>query len=205
MRCILAESRFRWLALALLLAAAAAYGQEPEPAMRGFYAGIGAAGLSHDDRYQGAPYSDASTGLNAYAGLNLSQYLGVELAVQRFGALDSGEFWGSGTDHLRITGTLQAVSARAVAVAPISDLLHWRRHFDLLGSMGYGEVKLQREILDVESGRRTAAPERKSGTTLGTGVVYRLPRFDLRGDLDWLATNHERPAEYLGVGVQFKF
>lgn len=170
-----------------------------------FYAGVGAGSLSHESNYAGVLFHDRSTGMDVYGGYRLHGVFAIELALERFDHLDAHDIAGSGIERLDVAGSLTAATVRAVATIPVSDFFHWRRRFELLGSAGYGQTTLHRDVVELGYGPLDPLPERRRGTTFGIGVLYGLRKADLRAYIERLGLNHDRSASGLSIAVQFKF
>lgn len=169
------------------------------------YAGVGVGSLNYESYYNGVTFGDRSTGMDVYGGYRLRGILAIELALERFDHLDAHDIAGSGTERLNVSGELDAATIRAVAMIPVSDYFHWRRHLELLAAMGYGQTKLQRNVVELGYGPLDPLPERRRGTTLGMGVLYGLRKINLRGYFERLDTNHDRSPTALDLAVEFRF
>lgn len=190
---------------ALILAACGSPAVAQEQPHGHLYAGVGVGSLNHESYYDGLSFHDRSSGMDIYGGYRLRGFLAVELAVERFDHLDVHDIAGSGTERLDVSGKLDAETIRVVAMIPASDWFHWHRQFTLLGSVGYGQTTLQRNVLELGYGPLDPLPERRRGTTLGLGVLYGLRKIDLRGYLERLGTNHDRSPTALNLAVEFRF
>src|SRR5262245_18481670 len=99
----------------LLWAAPAAAADADEDASASkLYAGVGLAATDFESDHGGIPYGETVAGLQLYGGFQVRELMGIELALDRFSGIDSGDILGSGVQRLRISADHTAVMVRGV-------------------------------------------------------------------------------------------
>jgi hypothetical protein len=168
------------------------------------YAGVGLALTNFDGAHEGIAYGDSSAGLHLYGGYQARELMAVELAVERFSGLDSGNVLGSGVERLRIAADLQTVTVRGVFSVSLEEVLRRRRKISLFGTFGVGHVAEKRRVTALTTSRQTATTERDNGLAVGVGAVFDLPRIRLRAHLQ----SQDRAGPSLttaGVAAELRF
>ncbi|HET7924056.1 MAG TPA: hypothetical protein VFL30_04115, partial [Rhodanobacteraceae bacterium] len=95
-------------------APAAADGEDPSK----LYAGAGLAATDFESDHGGIGYSDTVAGLQLYGGFQARELLGIELGLDRYSGIESGDILGSGVERLRISADHSTVALRAVFLLP---------------------------------------------------------------------------------------
>jgi hypothetical protein len=144
------------------------------------YAGAGLAVADFSSDHGGVGYSASPLGLQLYGGLQMRERVGVELALDRLGGIDSGEVRGSGIERLRISADVSTVTVRGVFSLSLEDVLRRRQKITVFGTVGLAHSTEDRSVLELNAVRWTSVSERDDSLVIGAGVMFDLPRLRLR-------------------------
>jgi hypothetical protein len=159
-----------------MLSAAPAVAEDPSK----LYAGAGLAVADFSSDHGGIGYSASPLGWQLYGGFQVRERVGLELAYDRLGGIDSGEVRGSGTERLRIAADVSTLTVRAVFGLSLEEVLRRRQKITLFGTLGLAHSTEDRSVLELTTARWTSATERDDSLVLGAGVMFDLPRLRLR-------------------------
>jgi len=175
--------------LAVLLAAAACRVHAAEPATtKGslgsrFYGGVDVAAVHYNDTYGDVAFGGSSVGLGLYTGFVIKENLSVELAYNETTAIDKHDVPGSGVAVFNVETELHTISASVVRQISLRDLFNLPRDWRVYGLLGIFDNSLDRTVTNLPSYAQASQQEKNTGVVAGTGMLYRLGRFDLRGGL----------------------
>lgn len=115
--------------------------------------------------------------MQLYGGYQLKELMAIELALDRYSGIDSGDILGSGVQRLNISADQTSVIARGVFSLPLEDMLRRHQKITLFGSIGLA---------------------------LGAGVIFEVSRMRLRATLQSL--DREGPSlNSISVATEFRF
>jgi len=186
----------------LWAAPAAAEDKDKEPSK--LYAGVGLAATDFESDHGGIPYGETVAGLQLYGGYQLKELMGIELALDRFSGIDSGDILGSGVQRLNISADHTSVIARGVFSLPLEDVLRRRQKITLIGTLGVAHTIEDRNVTELTTGTETNVSETDDGVALGAGVIFELKRVRWRATLQ--SVDREGPSlGSIGVAAEFRF
>jgi hypothetical protein len=192
----------RPLVFVLLLASSAALAQEPKDR---FYLGTGVGNLGYSGRQKEIAFSDTSIGLDLYAGFRLRDNLALELSYRSFDAVDLKDIPGSGVARLDIASDWHTVTLGVSRQVSLHELFGWRRDWRVYGALGLYRSDVEQTALTRTANVTDRLTVDHSGVVLGTGVLYRLGRIDLRGHVSWFGVLDQNEAREAGIAVQLEF
>lgn len=172
---------------------------------RGIYAGIAIGTADYEGGYQGVSYDDTPITWQVLGGYRLGDRWSVELGYQRVGDIDANDVRGSGTERLDISERLDMAIVRGVLAVPLGELFGWRRKISLFGSVGYHLSESRRDVLELQSLRRSIETREESGFALGGGARYEVGAIELRGYVERLNLGRTDETWSAGVGMEFRF
>ena len=186
----------------LWAAPAAAEDKDKEPSK--LYAGVGLAATDFESDHGGIPYGETVAGLQLYGGYQLKELMGIELALDRFSGIDSGDILGSGVQRLNISADHTSVIARGVFSLPLEDVLRRRQKITLIGTLGVAHTIEDRNVTELTTGTETNVSETDDGIELGAGVIFELKHVRWRATLQ--SVDREGPSlGSIGVAAEFRF
>ena len=192
--------------VALLLVTAACSARAAEPAApKGtlgsrFYGGVDVAAVHYNDTYGDVAFGGSSIGLGLYTGFEVNDKLSIELAYDETTAIDKHDVPGSGVTVFNVETELHTVSVSAVRQVFLRDLFNLPRDWRVYGMLGVFDTNRDRTVTILNSGAQVSQQEKNTGVLAGTGVLYRLGRFDLRGGLRFWGEAHD-----IDFAAQFRF
>lgn len=168
------------------------------------YAGVGLAVMDVKSDHGGIAYADTAAGWQLYGGYQASDFVAIELAGERFSAIDPGELLGSGIERLRIAAELRSLTVRGVFSLSLEEVLRRRRKITVFGTLGTARATEERSVTELTTARQSEATEHENGLVIGVGAAFGLPRVRLRAHLQSL----DRAGPSLisaGVAAEFRF
>jgi hypothetical protein len=196
--------------LAAVAAAFAALATTPaaaqdEDARSKLYAGAGLGVTTFDSDHAGIAYSDTPVGLQLYGGFQARELMALEVELDRYSGIDTGEVLGSGVERLRISAEWSSVTLRGVFSLPLEDVLKRRQKITLFGSIGLSLMKEERSVMELVASREIAATERDDGLAFAAGAVFELPRgLRLRTQMQSIDRSGSS-VESIGLAAEFRF
>lgn len=185
-----------------LLWAAPAAGEDA--AASKLYAGVGLTATDFESDHGGIAYGEKVAGLQLYGGYQAKELMAIELALDRYSGIDSGDILGSGVQRLRISAEHSAVMLRGVFSLPLEDVLKRHQKITLFGSVGLAHSTEDRHVTELITSRETEVSETDDGLALGAGVIFEVSRLRLRATLQSL--DREGPSlNSVGVAAEFRF
>src|SRR6187549_444957 len=115
---------------------AAAADDDADAAASKLYAGVGLTATDFESDHGGIAYAEPVAGLQLYGGFQLKELMAVELALDRYAGIDSGDILGSGVQRLNISADHTSVIARGVFSLPLEEVLRRHQKITLFGSIG---------------------------------------------------------------------
>ena len=191
----------------LLCAAPAAAADADEDAGAGaskLYAGVGLGATDFESDHGGITYGETVAGLQLYGGFQVKELMAIELALDRYSGIDSGDILGSGVERLRISADYSSLMLRGVFSLPLEDVLRRHQKITLFATAGLAHSTEDRHVTELTSSRQTQVSESDDGLVLGAGVTFDVSRVRLRATLQSL----DRPGADLnsiGVAAEFRF
>jgi hypothetical protein len=188
----------------LLCAAPAAAAEGEDEAASKLYAGVGVAAMDFESDHDGIAYGEKVAGLQLYGGFQVRELAAIEVALDRFAGIDSGDILGSGVERLRISAEHTSVTLRGVFSLPLEDVLPRQQKVTLLGTVGLARSAEERSVTELTTSRETEVTERDDGLVLGVGVTFDVARVRLRAQLQSL--DRDGPSlDSIGVAAEFRF
>jgi len=189
----------------LLCAAPAAAAEADEDAAPSkLYAGVGLAATDFEGNHGGIAYGEKVAGLQLYGGFQLKELMAIELALDRYSGIDSGDILGSGVERLRISAEQSAVMVRGVFLLPLEDVLRRQQKITLFATAGLAHSTEDRHVTELTTSRETEVSETDDGLALGAGVIFELKRVRWRATLQ--SVDREGPSlGSIGVAAEFRF
>src|SRR5262245_50266785 len=189
----------------LLCAAPAAAAEADEDASASkVYAGVGLAATDFESDHGGIAYGEAVAGLQLYGGFQVRELMAIELGLDRFSGIDSGDILGSGIERLRISADHSSVIARGVFLLPLEDVLRRHQKITLFATAGLAHSTEERHVTELTTSRETKVSETDDGLVLGAGVTFDVSRVRLRATLQSL--DRAGPSlNSIGVAAEFRF
>ena len=188
----------------LCAAPAAAADADEDAGASKLYAGVGLAATDFESDHAGIAYGETVAGLQLYGGFQARELLAIELALDRYSGIDSGDILGSGVERLRISAVHSAVMLRGVFSLPLEDVLRRHQKITLFATAGLAHSTEERSVTELTTSRQTEVSERDDGLVLGAGVTFDVSRVRLRAQFQSL----DQPGPSLnsiGVAVEFRF
>lgn len=183
--------------------AAAADADEGKAASK-LYAGVGLAATDYEGDHGGIAYGETVAGLQLYGGYQLRELTAIELALDRYSGIESGDILGSGVQRLNISADHMSVIARGVFSLPLEDVLRRHPKITLFGSIGLARSTEERSVTELTTPTKTEISEGEDGLALGAGVIFEVSRMRLRATLQSL--DREGPGlNSIGVAAEFRF
>ena len=183
--------------------AAAADADEDAPPSK-LYAGVGLAATDYEGDHGGIAYGETVAGLQLYGGFQVKELMAIELALDRYSGIDSGDILGSGVQRLNISADHTAVIARGVFSLPLEDVLRRQQKITLFGSIALAHSTEKRSVTELTTSTETKVSESDDGLALGAGVIFEVSRMRLRATLQSL--DREGPSlNSVGVAAEFRF
>ena len=187
-----------------LLCAAPAAAEGEDAAASKLYAGVGLTATDFESEHGGIAYGEKVAGLQLYGGYQAKELMAIELALDRYSGIDSGDIFGSGVERLRISAEHSAVMLRGVFSLPLEDVLKRHQKITLFGSVGLAHSTEDRHVTKLTASRETEVSETDDGLALGAGVIFEVSRLRLRATLQSL--DREGPSlNSVGVAAEFRF
>ena len=187
----------------LLWAAPAAAADKDEGPSK-LYAGVGLAATDFEGDHGGIAYGETVAGLQLYGGYQLRELMALELVLDRYSGIDSGDILGSGVQRLNISADHTSVIARGVFSLPLEDVLRRHQKITLFGSIGLAHSTEKRSVTELTTSTETKVSESDDGLALGAGVIFEVSRMRLRATLQSL--DREGPSlNSVGVAAEFRF
>jgi hypothetical protein len=203
-RAIRAAAAGALLSPLLCAAPAAAEGEDAGASPSKLYAGVGLAAMDFESDHGGIAYGETVAGLQLYGGFQARELAAIELALDRYPAIDSGDILGSGVERLRISAEHSSVTLRGVFSLPLEDVLRRHQKLTLFGTVGLAHSTEERSVTELTSSRQTEVSESDDGLALGAGVIFEVSRVRLRATLQSL--DREGPSlDSIGVAAEFRF
>jgi len=188
----------------LCAAPAAAAGDDADAAPSKLYAGVGLAATDFEGDHDGIAYGKTVLGLQLYGGLQMKELMAIELALDRYSGIDSGDILGSGVQRLNISADHTSIIARGVFNLPLEDVLRRHQKITLFGSIGLAHSTEERSVTELTTSTETEISESGDGLALGAGVIFEVSRLRLRATLQSL--DREGPSlNSIGVAAEFRF
>lgn len=168
------------------------------------YAGVGLAATDFESDHGGIAYGERVAGLQLYGGYQVRELMGVELALDRYSGIDSGDILGSGVQRLNISADHTSVMVRGVFSLPLQDVLRRHQKITLIGTVGVAHTIEDRSVTELTTSTETDVSETDDGLALGAGVIFEVSRVRLRATLQSL--DREGPSlDSIGVAAEFRF
>ena len=187
-----------------LLCAAPAAAEGEDAAASKLYAGVGLTATDFESDHGGIAYGEKVAGLQLYGGYQAKELMAIELALDRYSGIDSGDILGSGVERLRVSAEYSAVMLRGVFSLPLEDVLKRHQKITLFGSVGLAHSTEDRHVTELTTSRETEVSETDDGLALGAGVIFEVSRLRLRATLQSL--DREGPSlNSVGVAAEFRF
>ena len=187
-----------------LLWAAPAAAEDKDKDASKLYAGVGLAATDFESDHGGIAYGETVAGLQLYGGYQLRELMGIELALDRFSGIDSGDILGSGVQRLNISADHTSVIARGVFSLPLEDVLRRLQKITLIGTLGVAHTIEDRSVTELTTATETDVSETDDGIALGAGVIFELKRVRWRATLQ--SVDREGPSlGSIGVAAEFRF
>ena len=187
-----------------LLCAAPAAAEDKDEGPSKLYAGVGLAATDFESDHGGITYGETVAGLQLYGGFQVKELMAIELALDRYSGIDSGDILGSGVERLRISADYSSLMLRGVFSLPLEDVLRRHQKITLFATAGLAHSTEDRHVTELTSSRQTQVSESDDGLVLGAGVTFDVSRVRLRATLQSL----DRPGadlNSLGVAAEFRF
>jgi hypothetical protein len=165
-----------------------------------FYAGVDVASVHYNDTYGDVAFGGSSIGFGLYTGYHVNDKLSIELAYNETTAIDKHDVPGSGVTVFNVETELHTVSVSAVRQIFLRDLFNLPRDWRVYGMLGVFGNNLDRTVTILNSNAQASQQEKNNGVLAGTGMLYRLGRFDLRGGLRFWGEAHD-----IDFAAQFRF
>jgi opacity protein-like surface antigen len=183
--------------------AAAADAGEDAPASK-LYAGVGLAATGFEGNHGGIAYGETVAGLQLYGGFQARELMAIELGLDRYSGIDSGDILGSGVERLRISADYSAVVLRGVFLLPLEDVLRRHQKITLFATAGVAHSTEERSVTELTTSRQTEISESDDALALGLGVTFDVARVRLRATLQSLDRAGSN-LNSLGVAAEFHF
>jgi len=183
--------------------AAAADADEDEPASK-LYAGVGLAATDFEGDHGGIAYGENVAGLQVYGGFQARELMAIELGLDRYSGIDSGDILGSGVERLRISADYSSAIVRGVFLLPLEDVLRRHQKITLFATAGLAHSTEERSVTELTTSRETEVSESDDGLVLGLGVTFDVSRVRLRATLQSL-DRAGSDLNSLGVAAEFRF
>ena len=176
--------------------------QDDEPSK--LYAGVGLAALDFESDHEGIGYSATPIGWQLYGGLQARENMAVELALDRFSGIESGDILGSGVERLRISAENTSVTVRGVFSLSLQDVLRRQQNVLLFGTVGIARTIEDRDVVELTPRREISASEHDNGLVVGAGVIFDVARVRLRAHFQSL--DRSGPSlDSIGLAAEFRF
>ena len=187
-----------------LLWAAPAAAEDKDTDASKLYAGVGLAATDFESDHGGVAYGEKVAGLQLYGGYQVRELMGVELALDRYSGIDSGDILGSGVQRLRISADHTSVMVRGVFSLPLEGVLRRQQKITLIGTIGVAHTIEDRSVTELTTSTETEVSETDDGLALGAGVIFEVSRVRLRATLQ--SVDREGPSlDSIGVAAEFRF
>jgi len=187
----------------LLCAAPAAAADADDDASK-LYAGVGLAATDFESDHGGIAYGETVAGLQLYGGYQLKELMAIELALDRYSGIDSGDILGSGVERLQISADYSSVMVRGVFFLPLEDVLRRHQKITLFATGGLAHSVEERHVTELTTSRETEVSENDDGLVLGMGATFDVARVRLRAQFQSL--DREGPSlNSIGVAAEFRF
>jgi opacity protein-like surface antigen len=188
----------------LWAAPAAAADADEDAGASKLYAGVGLAATDYESDHGGIAYGEPVAGLQLYGGFQLKELMAVELALDRYSGIDSGDILGSGVQRLNISADHTSVIARGVFSLPLEEVLRRHQKITLFATAGLAHSSEKRSVTELTTATETEVSESDDGLALGAGVIFEVSRMRLRATLQSL--DREGPSlNSVGVAAEFRF
>ncbi|HEY3516806.1 MAG TPA: outer membrane beta-barrel protein [Gammaproteobacteria bacterium] len=188
----------------LCAAPAAAADADEDAAASRLYAGVGLAATDFEGAHGGIAYGETVAGLQLYGGFQLRELMAIELGLDRWTGIDSGDVLGSGVERLRISAGYSAVMLRGVFSLPLEDVLRRHQAITLFATAGLARSTEERSVTELTTSRETEVSESDDGLVFGVGVTFDVSRVRLRAQFQSL--DREGPSlDSIGVAAEFRF
>ena len=143
-------------------------------------------------------------GLQLYGGFQVRELTGIELALDRYSGIDSGDILGSGVQRLNISAEHKSVIVRGVFSLPLEEVLRRHQKITLFATAGLAHSVEKRSVTELTTATETEVSESDDGLALGAGVIFEVSRMRLRATLQSL--DREGPSvNSVGVAAEFRF
>jgi hypothetical protein len=187
-----------------VLGEAPAAAQDRNEAASKLYGGVGLAAVDFESDHGGIPYADTAGGLQLYGGFQARELMSVELALDRFSGIESGDVLGSGVERLRISTQFSSVTVRGVFSLSLEEVLPRRQKTMVFGTVGLAHSAEQRSVTELTAARVSEVTERDDGIVIGAGVVFDVSRLRLRAHIQSL--DRAGPGlDSIGIAAEFRF
>lgn len=187
-----------------LLWAAPAAAADDDAAASKLYAGVGLAATDYESDHGGIAYGETVAGLQLYGGFQVRELTGIELALDRYSGIDSGDILGSGVQRLNISAEHKSVIVRGVFSLPLEEVLRRHQKITLFATAGLAHSVEKRSVTELTTATETEVSESDDGLALGAGVIFEVSRMRLRATLQSL--DREGPSlNSVGVAAEFRF
>lgn len=190
-----------FVATAALLVDTPAAAQD-QPAGK-LYAGAGLAVSDLDSDYAGIGYGATALGLRVYGGLQMNQWLALELAFDRLDGIED-EGPGSGLEQLRISAEHASLTLQGTFSLSLQEVLRRRQPITVFSTVGIARSEEQRTVLELNTSRQTEDTEYSTAPVLGVGVIFDLSRVRLRTYLQSIE-DEDSSLRSVGVSAEFRF
>jgi hypothetical protein len=188
----------------VLSAAPTAAAQDSGEDASKLYWGAGLGAMDFESDHGGVSYADGATGLQLYGGFQARELMAVELALDRFSGIESGEVLGSGVERLRIATQYSSVTVRGVFSLSLQEVLPRRQNIMVFGTVGLAHSTEERSVTERTAARESEATDRDDGLVLGAGVVFDVARFRLRAH--YQTVDRRGPSlDSIGLAAEFRF
>jgi len=188
----------------LCAAPAAAADADDDAEASKLYAGVGLGATDFEGDHGGIAYGETVAGLQLYGGYQVKELMALELALDRYSGIDSGDILGSGVERLRISADHSSLMLRGVFLLPLEDVLRRHQKITLFATGGLAHSLEERSVTELTTSRQTEVSENDDGLVLGVGVIFDVARVRLRAQYQSL--DREGPSlNSVGVAAEFRF
>jgi hypothetical protein len=182
------------------LSCAPSLAQEPSK----LYAGAGLAAVDFSSHHDGIGFSASPLAWQLYGGWQMRDRVGLELAFDRLGGIDSVDVRGSGLDRLRISADVSTITVRGVFSLSLEEVLRRRQKITVFGTVGLAHSTEDQSVLELNSARWASVSESDDSLVFGAGVMFDLPRLRLRTFVQSL-DRAQGTLNSVGAAAEFRF
>jgi outer membrane protein with beta-barrel domain len=168
------------------------------------YTGVGLGVTDFSGDHTGITYSDTPVGWQLYGGYQMRESAAVELAIERFSGIESGDILGSGVDRLRISTEHSSFTVRGVFNLSLQEVLRSRPKVTVFGTVGLARLLDKENVTELVTSRSTSATERDTGLALSAGVTFEIAGVRIRTYLQSV-DRAEGDLNSLWAAAEFRF